>query len=231
MKTMILFLILPLVFTACGSRSDVDKTSESATSAVQKQKKLEMVYVYTGPEFNRLPLLAELTAEYGLAESGGSLVLVNSVTELENIPVASILLLVGADSRIVRPLSYFSANRLDVRIITLFPLVDAMEVECFSELVLDVSTSRDLLEAEASVGGSLVKDTDLAVLFLAAVRFAKHRNWNLNRIEQLNRELVISSQNAGRLALPTGWNITRFIDPETGIRSRNHLVLTVAEEK
>lgn len=187
------------------------------------------LYIHTGPEFSRQSLLEPLIAEYGRIGSGGLLSVFASVQDLDEIPFSSVILTIGADSGIIRPLSRLAEQRRDLRIISLFSLEEPVLLEYFSEIVLDVALSDALLTPESETRGLPVNDRELSLLMVALVRSLEFRDWNKTRSGQLYEQLDELFREDDINGVPATWSIQPYTDPESGIRSRNHLQLQVRE--
>jgi len=225
MKFRIIFVLITFLVASCGiwkeSGSNVS-VEEDQTAPVRTGP---VVYVYTGPEFSRASLLEPLIAEYD-PEAAGTLVRpFSSVSGLDEPEHGAIILTIGADANIIRPLTRLAERRRDLRILSLFSLDDPVLLEYFSELVVDSSTSRESSSPESETREIPVPDEELSLLVLSIVRYADERDWNRSRSEQLLGHLDSAFRSAGKNGIPPGWDVLPYTDPESGIRSRNHLTL------
>ncbi len=230
MKYRVIFLLCVLLFASCGIWKDPAPDVSAAEEQPEPVRTGPVVYVYTSPEFSRSSLLEPLLDKYAPSGADDLVRLFTSVTELDDPAHGAIVLTIGADYGIIRPLSRLADNRKDLRILTLFSLADPVLLEYFSELVLDIDLDAELLTPESETRGIPVTDEDLSLLIVALVRYADERDWNLTRSQQLLSRLDMVFSDAGREGIPPGWDIRPYVDPDSGIRSRNHLKLHLPEE-
>ena len=229
MKYRFFILTIVLSLVSCGLWKEQPAPSSPDDVTDAKKRAIPALYVHTGPEFSRQSLLDPLVAEYGRTESGGLISVFTSVKELEELPYSAVVLTVGSDSGIIRPLSRLAGSRNDLRIISLFSLDDPVLLEYFSELVLDIALSGELLTPESETRGLPLGDREVSVLLVALVRSLEFRDWNKTRPEQLREQLDYSFRALGYDGVPNTWTLQHYLDPETGIRSRNHVQLSVQE--
>jgi len=199
-------------------KDELDGTADSTPS--QEEASLSSpVYLYLGPDFSHRSILDLLAVDHGLSETGGSIHSFSAVSELEDLPFSSVVITVGADTGIIRPLSRLCESRNDLRIFSLFSLADPVLLEYCNELVLDIARDDTLMASEGESSAQTISDSSVVLLLETVFRYSAGRDWNLSREEQLLRELT---------AVPDGWTFLPYIDPDTGIRSRNHLQLHIA---
>jgi len=198
------------------------------------------VVVMLGPLYADRPAVTEsLLAEYGVAGYGGmvelmpypaaftrnGLVRLSDLTDAVRSPGVTILVTVGAPEKTVTELNKLRADRRPLSVISVFPSDEYLPVEAVSDLVLDRSLSGEPLADEES---SLIPDADLGVLLLAAVLSGEEKDGSISPQLRLETSLDSAKILAHQKKSCAGWSFSPWIDPETGLRSRNHLVLATA---
>lgn len=226
-----------LLETVLVSETSVQVEAETQKKIVFRRKaENRRILVALGPSWSNQPaILKHLLAEYGAVSSGGIVqllqypddFLVEGRVRLSVLTAAASDILVdtvitlGTPDGTVRELSRLHASRPELHILTLFPEDDALMVEAASELVIEQAVSSELLADE---DGSALSNTDVSFLLFAVALSGE----STDKISPL-RCIELSVERARQLSrdkkAATGWAFLPRIDPDTGLKSRNHVLL------
>lgn len=200
------------------------------------------VVVMLGEEYASRPRLLEpLYAEYGIAGFGGMVVplswpgsflvekrpRLSVLSEIAREPDTTILVTVGAPEGTVRELEKIRNTRPGMKILTLFPLDEPLPVEAVSDLVLDFKASDQPLADENAPSGPLLDDSSMGVILLALALAGEDLSSGVSPLDAVSGALDRAGSLARQKKEVSGWSFSSYVDPETGLRSRNHLVLSV----
>ena len=199
-----------------------------------------------GPEYaNRTAVLDAMTYEYGLDGAGGMTVKllypesfkvsgiarISVLAERAAKPGVTIIVTVGAPEGMIAVFNKIHAANPAIKIVNLFPLDDALPIEAVSDIVADYPAPKELLSKEkapaanaATDGTGSASDASLGLLILASVLAEEGP-----AVDAPDARLVASLETARSLMkmkksdIP--WNVSRWVDPDTSLKSRNHLLL------
>jgi hypothetical protein len=226
-------------FVGCSAKTSGTVSPADTKVVASSSKPDHRILVMLGSGFSTHPaILDDLVNKYGLTSSGGmvsSLLYPQSFTEGKKIslqllsesadaPGTTIVVTVGAPEGTVRELNKIRRTHPDMQILTLFPAEQGLASEAVSSLLIDYTVSGDVLAAET---GKTLSDADLGVLVLATVLSVEKPDPAVSPLLRL-----VTSVDSARFILKqkkplVSWKITPFLDPETNIPSRNHVVLEV----
>ena len=202
------------------------------------------VIVMLGPEYaNRPAVLDAMTSEYGLAGAGGMTVKllypesfkVSGITRISVLAERAaesgmtIIVTVGAPENTVTVLNKIHAVNPAIKIVNLFPLDDALSVEAVSDIVADYPAPKEILSdenapASAVAAAGSVSDASIGLLILASALAEEGPAVDAPEVRlAASLEMARSFMKMKKSDIP--WNIARWIDPDTGLKSRNHLLL------
>ncbi len=191
------------------------------------------VVLLAGEEYAARPAVASfLLSEYGDAESGGMLLRRESLRAVESLPEGSIILLLGASDSVVRDLVRLRDSVERLRVVSLFCDGDVLPLEEACDIVVDLAVTGDLLADERTTAPSTLPDAELGfLLYTAALAFdvdgfdakppAEKRPSAL-----LADALVRARSYAKNRTAGASWSFAPFSDPETGLRSANHMLFS-----
>jgi hypothetical protein len=238
----------PLLVTGCFS--DTEQNAAQRTSTVQgssapaieepapklwgpSTKKVCVVFGpgYTEPEFTE-KTLSMLSEQFGLEGEGGlirplfypddflyfGIVRISRLSELASDPAVSAVITLGGPDGTALGLSTLRAQRSDIRIISAFPQDDPIAIEGVSHGVIDFAREEESLIAEEQ---SLEEDLKAVPdMIVPMIDFAIS-----DYTPQMGEPLrgVIAD-------LFDSWTVSFYTDPETGMRSGNHFILTEKQE-
>jgi hypothetical protein len=187
-----------------------------------------------------------MTTEYGIAGAGGMTVKLLypdsfKVSGIARISVladraaesgVTIIVTVGAPEGTVNVLNRIRAANPSIKIVSLFPLDDALSVEAVSDIVADYPVPKEILSSEnaaaasSSVPGSAgsVNDSSLGLLVLASVLAEEGPSSDAPQA-RLAASLETARSLMKMKKTDASWNLSPWADPDTGLKSRNHLLL------
>ena len=149
-----------------------------------------------------------------------------------------IVVAIGAPSGTLRELKRIRNEAPEVKIVTIFPSDDALETEAVSDMVIDMDIShieatgigRDIAEEEETALD--ITEREAAVLLLAAAlsmeESAENEACNAPGsapLEAAMRFAVEAAMQADPSAPPPRWQYVQATDPDTGLRSRRHVLI------
>jgi hypothetical protein len=117
------------------------------------------------------------------------------------------------------------AIKPELRMVSLFPADDAFQMEAVNSILIEYPSSGDILESENAVA-PVAPLVDLDVLMLAATLAAEETDASISPLDAFSTALDASRSLLRRKPALAGWTFVPYVDPETGLRSRTHLLLT-----
>jgi len=232
------------LMAGCGAPAEKTAAAEVAAPPARMVRKQadHQVLVLLGPDYaDRSGILEPIIEEFALASSGGMIlplaypasftvdkkIRLSVLSDTAKLPAVTVVVTLGAPEGMVRELTKIRAARPDMRIMSLFSADEVLPLEAVSTLVLDYAQAGELLAEENT---SVISDTDLSVLVLAAMLAAEETDASIAPLDRLVVSLdaarrVLKQKNAG-----TGWNFASFVDADTNLRSRNHVILELPAE-
>jgi hypothetical protein len=207
------------------------------------------VLVMVGPSFAGRPeLLSPVVEEYGvlddaIPESPGMMTVMtwpdsfivekrprlSKLTEAAEDPRVTIVATLGAPEGTVRELNRLRSSRPDLKILSLFGEDAALQLEAVSDLVLDRTSPKGILEDENATPGALLSDEAAGVLLLGALLSAEDRDQSTAPLVKLSVSLDAARSYARNRHFGSDWTVSAFVDPDTGLKSRNHLVVDIPQ--
>ncbi len=247
------FSAFGLALVGCSGRNPSffpasEDDAVSAEAQVRKPRRAMAdfrVVLLAGEDFAARPAVASfLLSEYGDAGDGGMLVRLPTLRGLETLPEDSILLLLGAPDSVVRDLVRLRDSVPRLSVVSLFSAAEALPLEEACDLVIDLAAGGELLADETSVSPSALPDAELGfLLYTAALACDQAKGGEPPSGETSSAERGPAARKAAGL-LPDAlvrarsysknksagatWVFTPFVDPDTGLRSANHLVFSSA---
>lgn len=198
------------------------------------------VLVMLGPGYSGRPeALEPLLSEYGLAGSGGMVealsypesftvdkrIRLNVLSERAKEPGTTVLLTVGAPEGTLHELNKIRTAHPLMKIVSMFPLDDSLPVEAVSDILLDFKASGEMMADENAPAGPALSDSGLGVLLLSGALAADSRDAEASPIEILSGSFEQARILSKQKRAAAGWTLACFTDTDTGLRSRNHLIL------
>ncbi len=249
MKRVVFFLAcsLSLASFGCSGRNpsffpsvDADTGSETAPAEAQVRKPRRApadfrVVLLAGDDYADRPAVASfLLSEYGDAGNGGMLLRPETLRGVETLPEGSILLLLGAPDSAIRDLVRLRDSVGRLFVVSLFSEGDALPLESACDIVVDLAAGGELLADETSVSPSVFSDYELGfLLYTAALAFDVEGFDDKTPAERrpatlLADALVRARSHSRNRTAGASWAFAPFVDPETGLRSANHIVFSSA---
>lgn len=214
--------------------------------------------VLAGQDFPEESGIASLVSwEYGLSEEKGrarflywprtfeeqdaSLRLLSNTAREES---PEIIVAIGAPRGTLRELNRIRAEFPEVKIVSIFPIDEALSIEAVSDMVIDM----DIFDAQASgLDGEIVAEDEsaleisgreAAMLLLGAV-FSMEKEKEAEAGAPLELSAVLLKANmdiAEAVAMQADldfsaplWEYSQAVDAETGLRSRKHVLIKESE--
>lgn len=190
---------------------------------------------------SRPEILADITAEYGLLEDGGMLnilrypedfltegrVRLSALTAEASDAAVSMVIALGTPQGTSRELMRIRSSRSDIRLVSVFPEDEILPAEAASDLVLDQAISGDILADE---GDLALTEADISFLLLVA-SLAGEKILPGSSVSKLFPDVLESARKTtGRRMEALSWTFKPCIDPDTGLKAFNHLLLDVRRE-
>lgn len=208
------------------------------------------ILVMLGPSFAGRPALVEpIIEEYGvldpdIPESPGMMTIMTwpdsfmvekhaRLSLLKNAaddPEITIVATLGAPEGTVRELTRIHAARPDVKIVTLFAEDDGLPLEAVSDLLVDRTLPEGVLAGENSSPDAGISDAAAGVLLLGAVLSAEDRDATVPPLTKLTVGLDSARSLAKLKRIGSDWVTSPFVDPDTSLKSRNHLTIQIPPE-
>ncbi len=238
------------LFSACAKNERDQRVSSVTPSSSSAQTTLRAarhraadheVVVFLGEDYANRPLVLEsLISEYGIMGEGGMVTVLrypdslkvngairfSALSEQVNKPGVTAVVAIGGPDGTVRELSKIRAANPSIRVVSLFSYEDSLSVEAASDIAVDVPAPVDAL-ANESAATSPLDDTALGVLVLASV-LAADGSREAAPLDALsgavvNADALLKLKNSAPKMCFAPW-----VDVDTGLKSRNHLVLVVS---
>jgi len=105
---------------------------------------------------------------------------------------------------------------------TLFSADEVLPVEAVSTLVLDYVQAGEMLAEENT---AFFTDTDLSVLVLAAMLAGEEDDSSIAPLDRLTVSLDASRRILKQKTAGADWSFAAYVDTDTNLRSRNHVLL------
>lgn len=227
---------------AAAFNADSVGTENAAKAPAPRHRAADhQVLVMLGPTYASRPAILDgLISEYGLAGSGGmtfrlyypdsfkdgSKTRLSILSERASDPSVTIVVTVGAPEGTVRELAKIREARPDVRVVTLFPDDDILPSESVSTLLVNLPEAGELLADEgASAASGSIDDAALGMLILASVLAEEKPVATEAPLARLTACLETARTLLRLRKDETRFALAPYVDPDTGLRSRNHLVV------
>ena len=249
-KLIVIFSILFSICTlSCTKKEEVVEVVQPKWTPVENHIAVLFGYGYNDKPFVD-SICSVLADEYGLEENDGLIlplvypqdfIVTGSVARISNLSSiikeknCKSLITLGAPEFTHRALAKIQDDNISCTVVSLFSQDDILGTESGSFLVFDFAEKELVLseESEELVTNqssstdlhSLTKDTELQ--HLDKMNFILEKTINLlkNPSELQNKEI---SQIATGI-FGKDWEVSSFLDSDTGLRSRNHFVLKYIE--
>lgn len=231
------------------SGSDASGTvSETPKARAPRHKPADhRILVMLGPDFSGKPaVISELADEYGLLdsaipESPGMMTVLtwpdsfmvekharlNVLKTAADDPAVTIVVTIGAPEGTVRELVRIRAARPEVKIVTLFAEDNALPLEAVSDIVIDRVLPEGVLDDENSSASAGLTDEETGLLLLGSALSAEEKDLTVPPLARLTTALDAARGLSKQKRLGSDWVFSPFIDPDTGLRSRNHLTVEI----
>jgi hypothetical protein len=243
---LIFFLVF---FTSCSKKEPVEQEPVRKWLPVEKHVAILFGYGYNDKSFVDSVCL-HLSEEYGLEKENGLIlplvypddfIVSGSTARISNLSSimkdknCRALITLGAPEYTHKALAKIQDDNLDCLVFSLFSQDDVLGTESGSFLVFDFAEEELILSDETDDSSnteitedaikSLTNDTELK--HLDKMNFILEKTINLlkNPSELQNKEI---SQIATGI-FGKDWEVSSFLDSDTGLRSRNHFVLKYIE--
>lgn len=247
--SMPIFLSLLFCVTACKPSPQVpDPVYVSGAEAPEKtvfRRKPEnrrIVLALGASWSNRPVILKHLLSEYGDLSSGGILQILNYpedflvegrvrlsvLTAVASDALVDTLITLGTPQGTARELLRLHASRPELHIITLFPEDDALEVEAASDFVLEQAAPSELLADETA---SAISDSDVSFLLLVAAFAGEQNILELSPLTFIEKAIEKAHKLKYKKNGTQEWKMLPRIDPDTGLKARNHMLLEISPQK
>lgn len=230
-------LFFPLV-SSCKAKPVADVPVPPVSPSPEPQKIADhQVLVMLGSDYSlRTSLLDGLVSEYGLNTAGGMLlplfypesftrdkrIRLSLLSETAALGETTIVVVVAGPEGTARELSKIRNAHPSMQIISLFPQEDILALEAVSSLVIDYTVAGDLLAAEDI---AFLSDSEIGVLLLASVLFGEDPDPAVSPLLRLTRALDSARSALKQKNTGPKWSIASYVDPETNLRSWNHVML------
>ncbi len=184
------------------------------------------IAVWLGPSWSdRRDILDDLHAEFGQFADGGAVLSVTTIEEVRGLSPVRILVTVAVPERSVRELERFRASDPEIQILSVFPMDEVLPVEAVSDLVLDLPAASDILSGEAEDTAFSIPATELSSLLYVSVLALETDSSPAP--DRFSAALKLAREASRNQSVGSSWTVSAWKDPDTGIRSRNHLVIAM----
>jgi len=202
------------------------------------------VLVMLGPDFATRPAILDgMKSEYGIVGFGGMTVqlfypesfMTGKKTSLSVLkdkamdPLVSIIITVGAPEQTINELNRIRAARSDIKIVTLFQSDESLPTEAVSDLLIDYPVDTGMLADENTAGSEILSkftDASLGALILGCALSEEKSTSKDSPLVRLNSGLETARTFMKLKQTDIDFSLNPYIDPDTTLRSRSHLVLT-----
>lgn len=201
-----------------------DKASVPAKKLPRHALDGRRIALYAGADYTSKAPFEALEIEYGLTHEGGMLFYPANLTEAASDTELTAVITLGSPERTVRGLENLRSARSELSIISIFPADEVLAVEAVSDLVIDIPASSSLMADETASSAFAVSDRDLSYILLAAALFAEQRR-DLAPLARFDLALEAVRKEMRDPIAGRDWNISQYIDTDSGLKARNHLVI------
>lgn len=211
-------------------KQEASGESSSGTRGVERSFRRKpdgrYIAVWLGPAWNsRRDILDDLHAEFGQFAEGGAVLAVNTMEEVRGVSPVRILVTVAVPERSVRELERLRASDPEIQILSVFPMDEVLPVEAVSDLVLDLPAASDILSGEAEDTAFNFPSTELSSLLYVSVLALESES--APAPDRFSSALKLAREASRNQSVGSSWTVSAWKDPDTGIRSRNHLVIAM----
>ena len=127
----------------------------------------------------------------------------------------------------MRELVRIRAARPEVKIVTLFAEDNALPLEAVSDIVIDRVLPEGVLDDENASASAGLTDEESGLLLLGSALSAEEKDLTVPPLARLTTALDAARNLSKQKRLGSDWVFSAFIDPDTGLRSRNHLTVEI----
>jgi hypothetical protein len=243
---LIFFLVF---FTSCSKKEPVEQEPVRKWLPVEKHVAILFGYGYNDKSFVDSVCL-HLSEEYGLEKENGLIlplvypddfIVSGSTARISNLSSimkdknCRALITLGAPEYTHKALAKIQDDNLDCLVFSLFSQDDVLGTEAGSFLVFDFAEEELILSDETDVSSN-TEITEDAIKSLTNDTELKH----LDKMNYLVSKVVETLKNPSELKnkeilqVATGifgkdWEVSSFLDTDTGLRAKNHFVLNYIE--
>ena len=238
-------------FVSCGGRISVAADDVGSADGVHAErasvqpwrtKSSMRILAVVGQDFTGSDaIVAPLLDEYGSASDGGTVVVmkypesfrVDGIVRISRMAEAAgehnADIRIGRHSRRMRQcLEQAKDSNSSLRVLSLLPREETLAMEALSDLVIDPEISSGMLDEEKA---PVVPEADLSLLLLSAVLAADKESSASGKIaskglsaESLEAALASARKRSGLKTACLDWTFASYVDPDSGLKARNHLV-------
>lgn len=244
----VLFITL-VSFNSCTKKEVVEEIPVQKWTPVEKHIALLFGYGYNDKAFVD-SICSKLAEEYGLEKENGLILpliypddflVTGSIARISNLSSivkdknCRALITLGAPEYTHRALAKIQDENLNCTVISLFSQDDILGTEAGSFLVFDFAED-ELVLSDETEDESITEFEEEAITSLTNDTELKHldkMNFLVSKVvESLKNPLEIKNKEI--LQVATGifgknWEVSSFLDTDTGLRAKNHFVLNYVE--
>lgn len=244
----VLFISL-VSFNSCTKKEVVEEIPVQKWTPVEKHIALLFGYGYNDKAFVD-SICSKLAEEYGLEKENGLILpliypddflVTGSIARISNLSSivkdknCRALITLGAPEYTHRALATIQDENLNCTVISLFSQDDILGTEAGSFLVFDFAED-ELVLSDETEDESITEFEEEAITSLTNDTELKHldkMNFLVSKVvESLKNPLEIKNKDI--LQVATGifgknWEVSSFLDTDTGLRAKNHFVLNYVE--
>ena len=244
----VLFISL-VSFNSCTKKEVVEEIPVQKWTPVEKHIALLFGYGYNDKAFVD-SICSKLAEEYGLEKENGLILpliypddflVTGSIARISNLSSivkdknCRALITLGAPEYTHRALAKIQDENLNCTVISLFSQDDILGTEAGSFLVFDFAED-ELVLSDETEDESITEFEEEAITSLTNDTELKHldkMNFLVSKVvESLKNPLEIKNKEI--LQVATGifgknWEVSSFLDTDTGLRAKNHFVLNYVE--
>lgn len=245
-----IILITFLVFlTSCSKKEPVEQAPVQKWTPVEKHIAVLFGYGYNDKTFVD-SVCSHLAEEYGLEKEkglilpliypddflvSGSTARISNLSSIVKDKNCKALITLGAPEYTHRALAKIQDDNLDCTVISLFSQDDVLGTEAGSFLVFDFAEEELVLsdETEESSKTELSEDSITSLTNDTELKHLDKMNFLLSKVVDVLKN-PLELKNKEILQIATGifgkdWEVSSFLDADTGLRSKNHFVLNYIE--
>lgn len=236
-------------FNSCTKKEVVEENPVQKWTPVEKHIALLFGYGYNDKAFVD-SICSKLAEEYGLEKENGLILpliypddflVTGSIARISNLSSivkdknCRALITLGAPEYTHRALAKIQDENLNCTVISLFSQDDILGTEAGSFLVFDFAED-ELVLSDETENESITEFEEEAITSLTNDTELKHldkMNFLVSKVvESLKNPLEIKNKEI--LQVATGifgknWEVSSFLDTDTGLRAKNHFVLNYVE--